>query len=143
MMPANEFTIIWQIKNCLTPLRYNPLKRQINLQVVKRGKMIKYLSLFLVLIACVSCQSTTENKNKIREIDASEINYREHIVVKGGDEKHVVYEYSDVRVDDVATLAAAYCNHINPEYQANLRDIYMYKNHKRRATFDCEYIAQR
>lgn len=105
--------------------------------------MIKYLSLFLVLAACVSCQSTTDNKTEIKEIRAAEINYREHIVVKGGDEKHVVYEYSDVRVDDVAKLASAYCHHINPEYQASLRDIYMYKNHKRRATFDCECIAQR
>ena len=105
--------------------------------------MKKYLSLFLVLAICVSCQSTKKDENKITQISAADINYREHIVVKAGDEKHVIYEYSDVRIDDVATLASAYCHHINPEYQASLRDIYMYKNHKRRATFDCECIAKR
>ncbi len=101
--------------------------------------MKKYLTLFLVLLTCVSCRSTDKDSNII---DPSEINYREHIVVKGGDEKHVVYEYSDVRIDDVASLAIAYCSRINPQYQANLRDIYMYKNHKRRATFDCTPVAQ-
>lgn len=110
--------------------------------------MKKYLALFMVLVACVSCHSTKKDEakpaDKINtvEIKSPDINYREKIVVKGGDEKHVIYEYSDVRVDDVASLAIAYCARINPSYKANLRDIYMYKNHKRRATFDCECIAK-
>ena len=62
-------------------------------------------------------------------------------MVKGGDEKHVIYEYSDVRVDDVASLAIVYCQHANPGSKATLHDIYMYQNHKRRATFDCVSIA--
>lgn len=109
--------------------------------------MKKYFTLFLVLLACVSCQSTKDNQSaknneiQTKEINAADINYREHIVVKGGDEKHVIYEYSDVRIDDVSSLAIAYCQHINPENKAYLRDIYMYKNHKRRATFDCMSIA--
>lgn len=100
--------------------------------------MKKYISLLAVLVVCVSCQSA--DKNTIKDTD---INYREHIIVKGGDENHVVYEYSDVRIDDVASLAIAYCQNVNPQYQASLRDIYMYKNHKRRATFDCKSVAQR
>lgn len=105
--------------------------------------MKKYLSLFLVLLICVSCQTTKNNDVEAEKAGVANINYREHIVVKTGDSQHVVYEYSDVRVDDVATLASAYCFNVNPNYQANLRDIYMYKNHKRRATFDCVNIAQR
>jgi uncharacterized protein YcfL len=102
--------------------------------------MRKYLSLFLVLAVCVACQSAPKEQPKTDNKIA--MNYREHVVVKGGDDKHVVYEYSDVRIDDVASLAIAYCEHINPEYQANLREIYMYKNHKRRATFDCRCVAK-
>lgn len=108
--------------------------------VVKRGKMRKYLSLILVLMACVSCQSAKKDDN---QINSQNINYREHIIVKGGDENHVIYEYSDVRIDEVASLAIAYCQNINPEHIAKLRDIYMYKNHKRRATFDCACVAER
>ena len=48
----------------------------------------------------------------------------------------------DVRIDDVATLASAYCFEMtNGVKKAYLRDIYMYKNHKRRATFDCVDLA--
>lgn len=110
--------------------------------------MKKYLALFLVLVACISCHSTKKDEaNRPAQINSVEqkspdINYREKIVVKGGDDKHVIYEYSDVRIDDVASLAIVYCARINPSYKANLRDIYMYKNHKRRATFDCECIAK-
>ena len=54
---------------------------------------------------------------------------------------YVIYEYSDVRVDQVATLASRYCYDKDPRTSAYLRDVYMRKNRKRRATFDCIIIA--
>ena len=106
--------------------------------------MKKYLYLFLVTLICVSCQSAKKNEPVVpKVVKTTDINFREHVVVKGGDENHVIYEYSDVRVDDVASLAIEYCNRVKFGSRAELRDIYMYKNHKRRATFDCNTIAQR
>lgn len=66
---------------------------------------------------------------------------RQNIVMKAGDDNYVVYEYSDVRIDDVASLASAYCYEYSTGKKAYLRDIYMYRNHKRRATFDCGNLA--
>lgn len=48
----------------------------------------------------------------------------------------ITYEYKNVRVDEVAMLAAMYCQEQNNR-QAYLRDIILHKNHSRRATFDC------
>lgn len=69
--------------------------------------------------------------------------YRQNIVVKVVGENYIVYEYSDVRIDDVATLASAFCYETDPDKKAYLRDIYMYRNHKRRATFDCVNLASK
>lgn len=69
--------------------------------------------------------------------------YRSNIVVKTMGDDYVIYEYADVRVDKVATLAAQYCYETNPGKSAYLRDIYLQKNHKRRATFDCVDLATR
>jgi hypothetical protein len=66
---------------------------------------------------------------------------RQNIVMKVAGENYVVYEYSDVRIDDVASLASAYCYEYSMGKKAYLRDIYMYRNHKRRATFDCVNLA--
>lgn len=67
--------------------------------------------------------------------------FRYNIVMKASGEDFVVYEYSDVRIDDVATLASRYCFETTQGKKAYLRDIYMTKNHKRRATFDCVHLA--
>lgn len=67
--------------------------------------------------------------------------YRKNIIVKTMGEDYIVYEYSNVRVDKVAPLASRYCYETNPGKKAYLRDIYMHKNHKRRATFDCVDLA--
>lgn len=68
--------------------------------------------------------------------------YRQDIVVKTMGNDYIVYEYSDVRIDQVAPLASRYCYETNPGKKAYLRDIYMHKNHKRRATFDCVDLAR-
>ncbi len=69
--------------------------------------------------------------------------YRNNIVVKVMGDGYVVYEYTDVRIDDVATLASRYCYDTMPGKKAYLRDIYLYRNHKRRATFDCVDLASK
>ena len=68
---------------------------------------------------------------------------RQNVVMKVAGENYVVYEYTDVRVDDIASLASAYCYEYGMGKKAYLRDIYMYYNHKRRATFDCVNLASK
>lgn len=105
--------------------------------------MRKYLYLFFATLICVSCQSAKKNEPvETSVIKTPDINFREHVVVKGGDANHIIYEYNDVRVDDVASLAIEYCSRVKPNSRAELHDIYMYKNHKRRATFNCADVAQ-
>ncbi len=113
----------------------------------------------LVLASCISSpkdetQSVENDKNKsevasepvkkervVSVADADLEMLRHNIVVKTMGDDYIVYEYSDVRIDKVAPLASRYCYETNPGKKAYLRDIYMHKNHKRRATFDCVDLA--
>lgn len=131
--------------------------------------MKKAVLIGLMAMACASCISKSEDevsvirqrqgldtaaqtqvapvvKNEMGErvIDISESDalvYAKNIVVKTMGDDYVVYEYSDVRIDKVAPLASRYCYETNPGKKAYLRDIYMHRNHKRRATFDCVDLA--
>ena len=81
-------------------------------------------------------------KERVVDIADSDLEMlRKNIVVKTMGEDYIVYEYSDVRIDKVAPLASRYCYETNPGKKAYLRDIYLHKNHKRRATFDCVDLA--
>ena len=51
-------------------------------------------------------------------------------------ENYVVYEYSDVRIDEVSLLATLYCQSKNNQ-KAYLDKVNLYKNNLRRATFYC------
>lgn len=102
--------------------------------------MKKILLLCLLATLCVSCQSKVDDEGvQVYASDAER--FRRNIATKAMGEDYVVYEYVDVRIDDVATLASRYCYETTEGKKAYLRDIYMYKNHKRRATFDCVDLA--
>ena len=103
--------------------------------------MKKILILCLLAAVCVSCQSKVDNDMGVPVYSSDAERFRRNIATKAMGDDFVVYEYVDVRIDDVATLASKYCYDMNPEKKAYLRDIYMYKNHKRRATFDCVDLA--
>ncbi len=103
--------------------------------------MKKILALCLLAFVCVSCQSRVDENSVETAYSSDAERFRHNIAVKGMGEDYVVYEYVDVRIDDVATLASAYCFEMNPDKKAYLRDIYMFKNRKRRATFDCVDLA--
>lgn len=103
--------------------------------------MKKVLMLCLLALVCVSCQSRIDDEAFGALYSSDAERFCRNIATKAMGEDFVVYEYVDVRIDDVATLASKYCYDMNPEKKAYLRDIYMYKNHKRRATFDCVDLA--
>lgn len=59
------------------------------------------------------------------------------VALKAHGENFVTYEYKNVRVDQLMPLAQKYCKARNEAYEATLRDIILYRNNLRRATFDC------
>ena len=60
-----------------------------------------------------------------------------HAVVVEQNSNYVVYEYSDIRVDEIAPVAAIYC-HDHGGRKSSLYDINLRPDHKRRATFVCQ-----
>ena len=62
------------------------------------------------------------------------------VSVKARGENFVTYEYKDIRVDQLRGWAESYCKQKGYENFA-LRDIIVYRNYMRRATFDCFHLA--
>lgn len=60
-----------------------------------------------------------------------------HVVVLDKSSNYVVYEYSDIRVDEIAPVAAIYC-HDHGGRVASLYDINLRPDNRRRATFVCQ-----
>lgn len=90
---------------------------------------MKKLWLFVVLLlsACAS-----------DEVNGPDYNFlAAHMHVIGQTSKYVVYEYSDIRIDEVAPVAAVYCNNQGGK-TAELYDIALRPDHRRRATFICK-----
>ena len=60
-----------------------------------------------------------------------------HINVVERSSSHVIYEYSNVRVDEVAGIAAVYCHDKANKKQALLHKIVTRPDNRRHATFVC------
>ena len=60
-----------------------------------------------------------------------------HINVVEKSSSHVSYEYSNVRVDEVAGVAAVYCHEKGGKRQALLHKIITKPDNRRQATFVC------
>lgn len=98
--------------------------------------MKKILFIAFLCFAVASCSSTdkSESSPQMRR-------YRENISVKAQGADFVTYEYKDVRVDELAPLAVRYCLDNAGGKTAYLREVVMYRNRLRRATFDCLNLA--
>ena len=111
---------------------------------------MKKTLLILFCILTASCSSTTTYnideemadfaKNDVYENDADR--YRQNVAVKEQGDTFVVYEYKDIRIDELAPLAIRYCEDKEDQTNAVLREIVLYRNHLRRATFDCKNLAK-
>ena len=94
-------------------------------------KIKTIVSLFLVLIlsACVSSEP---------EYIEPPYNYiADHVRVIEKTSNYVVYEYLNIRVDEVAPVAAIYCNDHGGK-QATLYNVELRPNNRRRAVFVCK-----
>ncbi len=94
-------------------------------------KAILSVAVVFVLSACA-----TEPKEEI--LMEPQYNYLvDNMVVIEQSSRHVIYEYRDVRIDEVAPVAAVYCLN-KGNRQATLYDITLRPDNRRRATFICE-----
>lgn len=90
-------------------------------------KIFVFMGAIASLVACAHKEETFEPP----------YNYlAAHINVIGKTSNYVVYEYGDIRVDEVAPIAAIYCNDQGGK-TAELYDIGLRPDHRRRATFIC------
>lgn len=64
-----------------------------------------------------------------------------HTRVVSKSASHVVYEYKDIRVDEISPIAALYC-HDRGGRQASLYEIVTRPDNSRRATFVCQNIPE-
>ena len=92
-------------------------------------RYLRALSL-LFLCACTAFEQTPYVEPEYNRLV-------EHMVVVDKGSNFVVYEYSNVRIDEIAPIAAIYC-HDRGNKQALLYDINLRPDNSRRATFMCQ-----
>lgn len=104
-------------------------------------KIKNFVSCFLVGLSCLSlgaCQSLDEEA--VQPIDEAEVldysRFDGKVKIMERTANSITYEYSDVRVDQVSTLASQYCQILNGQ-KAYLDKVILYKNNARRAKFYC------
>ncbi len=96
--------------------------------------MKKYLVIFGMVCFLSSCSFFRE------EIYDPDYNYiADHVVIIEKSPWHVVYEYSNIRIDEIAPVAAIYCAN-RGDRQAVLYDIKLQPDNRRRATFVCDEL---
>lgn len=95
--------------------------------------MRKALAAVLVIFSLGACSMTQEQPDYI-EPDFNAIVDNVRVVDKTSN--YVIYEYSNIRIDGIAPVAAIYC-HDQGKKTAHLYEIVMQPDHKRRAIFAC------
>jgi len=93
------------------------------------------LFLFFLLGACASYEEEV-----IFSPDYNRIAKNTRVVSKSP--YYVTYEYKNIRVDEIAPVAAEYC-FSRGGLQASLYEITTHRNNARRATFACKKIENR
>jgi len=106
----------------------------------KRRKKLKKAIIGAVLFFLPACSQIVwdEDVSFAAYDSPTDYNYiAAHVNVISKSSRHIVYEYKDVRIDDIAPVAAIYCNNQNGR-QANLYNIIRQPDNRRRATFSCD-----
>lgn len=86
-----------------------------------------------------ACQSIVGPEYAESEYVEPDYNYlASHINVVETSSSHVIYEYTNVRIDEVAGVAGVYCYEKNGKKQALLHKIVTRPDNRRHATFICQ-----
>lgn len=95
------------------------------------------MRLCLLAISIICIASCTMDKYSPEPAYATNFErFLNNVRIKHNDEYSITYEYKDVRVDEIAYMAAEYCYN-QGQKQAVLHSSQLYKNFSRRATFNC------
>ena len=94
-------------------------------------------AVLLMTFACANNEKQITVRKENYVSGADQAHYKDNIVEKRRGENYVSYEYQNVRIDEIAALAAYYCKQKSASKDAYLREIVMRENHSRLATFDC------
>ena len=95
--------------------------------------LLKLAAVSLLASACTALQSGGKVEDDYYSSNIER--FMQNVAVKEETARFVTYEYKDVRIDEVSSLAARYC--ADGEKKAFLRENITYRNRLRRATFDC------
>lgn len=116
-------------------------------------KKVLLFVLSLMLNACTTDYVLMdEEMNPVNEEEYTVVDKDENVVdgeyitandvfVVGEGEDFVVYQYKNVRVDEISPLATMYCADIAYGGAPYLREVNIYHNGFMRATFDCVSLA--
>lgn len=99
---------------------------------------MQYISVLFSFFLVCSCSVLNDSSAKLEDdIYGDDFErFAQNVSIKEETPRFVTYEYKDVRIDEIASLAARYCEKQSGK-TAFLRDNITYRNHLRRATFDC------
>lgn len=97
--------------------------------------MKNILPLLLLAIGLSAC--TTENPKAELVFNPDYNRIARNVTVVSKSPLYVTYEYKNIRVDEIAAVAAQYCFD-RGKRQAELYEITMHPNNARRATFVCK-----
>ena len=104
--------------------------------------MIKKTFIFFSLLLMSACSFWSEPKEVDRLLASPNISdeeyarYVKNVTIAGQGENFITYEYSNIRVDELAVFAALYCFD-HGQKRAYLDNITLYQNNNRRARFSC------
>lgn len=108
--------------------------------------MKKILFLFGAILAISACTSSdydyeydNDEMQRTESYDETYDRLTNNIFIKEKAPYSITYEYKDVRVDDIAVLAARYCKETYNTL-AHLKSITLHKNNYRLATFHCHNL---
>ena len=148
-MPENKF-MMSSVNHCLRFYLYDNINK---LCFEKRKTMKKICFIFGVCLIFAACRTNDVEQSEIKAFrndvlvtnnvyESDDVRYRQNIAIKNQGDDFVTYEYKDVRIDELAPLAIKYCEENSQNKQAYLREIVLYRNNLRRATFDCISLAK-
>ncbi len=83
----------------------------------------------------------TEGTSGVENMELAEYITANDVFVVGEGADFVIYQYKNVRVDEISPLASMYCADIAYGGSPYLREVSMYHNGFMRATFDCVSLA--
>lgn len=97
-------------------------------------KTLAAISMALAVCACTTTPPPPAPQKTYQQTDISK--FISKVIVVDEQPSTVVYEYHDLRVDEVALLAAMYCQDHGNRH-AYLENVILYQNNNRRARFYC------